>query len=1675
MATKTERILANLPRTFRAHPTPTALHALAQAFGGELLRVENALAEIMQAHWVDHADRGAPAVGDLARMAALYGLAPRRAPLPEETAEEFRERLKSHVRTFLEGPSTLGGVLRVAADALGLRIDERLNGWWNRPGGDPAVTRPRGDDAAGPLFGGPARSRGRAATAARVAGPVLPLAGADLRAGSLLRISVDGGAVVEVDCAAGEVDRAHVPLSAIVAALEAALGRGVARDEDGRLALVSPTTGAPSSVEVVEGPGDAAPVLLGLPAREHQGRAGEDAEIAGTVDLPASLDLREHRYLRVTMDGARLAEVDCADPAQPGATPPAHVAGALNAALGPVARLEGTRLVLCSPTPGAAGSLAVREAAAQDAAAFLLGGAPREARGRDAAPAGLAGAAPLPGEIDLSTRFAVRVEVDGRRPVTVDCAGADPARTTPAEVAARLAAALAPGSARFDGSVLHASSPTAGEASTLAILPVTPEEDAGPLLFGLLPRRFTGQDAAAAVIHGSADVSAGVDLRARGVLAVAVDGAPAVEIDVAGAVARAGGDPARATAEQVKRAVNEGLGEWVAQVEGGRLVLASSTRGTAAAVEVVPLETTVRRPFTTRAFVVGEAASVLLGVPTAVASGRGATQARIEGTVDLRRGVDLRPARWIRVAVDGAPAVDVDCAKDLPRPRLALPGEVAAAINQQLFAGAGVAGVASVEAGRLVLTSHRRGAAAAVVLEPPRAEDARPALLGLEPGLWRGDNGHRVVFAGTAGVGAGVDLSTADRLRLKVDGQEHEVECRGADPAHTALAEIVDAINTAFANLVARSDGAHLVISSGGPGGSVEILPATGGPDAARLLLGIDPPRAYLGQAPAPARVTAARALAGPRDLRVARYLRLAVDGGEPAVVDCAATAADLGAVGLAEVADAIERVLGPGTAGVDAGRLVLTTRSRGSGARIELFAHSGADARAALFGTAPVAAAGEAPAPAVIEGTVDLSAGADLATSRTLRVAVDGVRPVDVEIAAVRPERAEPGEVLAALDRALPGLASITPDGKLRLASPTAGAASRLEVLPVRVIEIVEYPAEPAMQKPSIVRHGEHATLENDGADASDASVELFAPRGASSPALACPAAGTRIRYLGALGAGERLRLVRDSAAGVRAVVIDPAGAEHPVSPERLLAGTAGAQLQLPATDEAVLPRGRPGEPAALRLDDPAQPCVVALRARTPEGAHPLHVCAVEAALGPRPTLPPAGGQRVRLAGRVRVEAGRVTLGDADGAVLARLLPGASGGAERHGGRVVVVDGELHDEGGGTPVLLARRIDRLFDVGVREGVDGGREERFPAVTVGARDADDSLVRRVVAGAGPLPLGVAGPTVVPGVPSDGGTGRSRLVVAREEDKGALLRLPRGRSVWTYSECHGARFDDALFAGPLAGGGRVVTEFPGASCQERGIFDASRFARGAGDRSAAVFAGGAPDPAVELRVGWTRHRPGAFEVVLPAALPDYFGGRVEEGRLGGAAAQREAYPAVVTEPEEDPHHLLAALAASRLVTVKIVPRAPIGWTAIPVPLRRPRRQRLSGGREGRAARLYLADAEVPVVFELTASGPGAWGNAVEVGFGPWAPLGADGSFGAPVPGRFEVTVGFAGARMESARHAVAGGAHAPSAGADTVAPGPVGVLHARAAGVAARIIRERAEGPGPLQSSQDGSA
>lgn len=352
MPTGADRILGNLPPTFAPLPRPTVLAGLADAFGGELLGAENSLAAVMFAHWVDYADANVTALTDLPSIASLYGLAPR----DDETIEGFRVHLKRYIKTFLDGTATVRGISRIVAEALGLLIadgDTQLDTWWNRsPSSLLATVEVAGDDAAALLFGTPSVSvRGMPARAAEFAGTVDLSQPIDLRGRSLLNLAVDHGAAATFDLAAYLGDPAAADIGAVVAALGAAPGV-VAEARAGRLAIRSATAGSTSFLELGDIAGDATLAILGIAAREYTGSAASNARIIGAVDLPARFDLTTQRYLRLTIDGTKSYEIDCAA-ANAATTTPQQVVDAIAAEAGAgVASLQANRLVVASPTRG---------------------------------------------------------------------------------------------------------------------------------------------------------------------------------------------------------------------------------------------------------------------------------------------------------------------------------------------------------------------------------------------------------------------------------------------------------------------------------------------------------------------------------------------------------------------------------------------------------------------------------------------------------------------------------------------------------------------------------------------------------------------------------------------------------------------------------------------------------------------------------------------------------------------------------------------------------------------------------------------------------------------------------------------------------------------------------------------------------------------------------------------------------------------------------------------------------------------------------------------------------------------------------------------------------------------------------------------------------------------------
>ncbi len=1198
MPTKTDRILSYLPSTFRALPKPTAVHSVADAFGNELLQAENSLAALMLAHWVDHADRNAELIQDLACIAALYGLKPRGAaenvqcpdnkpccpPLPaEEEIEEFREHLKRYVRTFLDGTVTVQGILRVTAEALGLHIADaydQMDTWWTRKNDTLISVEPRGDDAARLLFGVEAASvSGQAAQPGRIVAKVDLGGGIDLGGGAKLRLKLDAAAPVDIDLAG------LTALDQIVLAINAKVS-GVAGGDGALLVLRSPTEGAASRLEVQEVPEDAAPRLLGLLPHSYSGSAAGKAEVTGKPDLSSGVDLSEARYLRLLIDGQHLGEVDCAakasDPSHPSNVPLEQITQAINEALGvDVASHDGIHFGLTSPTEGFNSSIAFQPAAAQDARERLFGPIETFHAGRDARPAEAVGINDLSRGIDLSARAKLRIRVDARPPVTVSCAGNDPANTLLSEITAELTAQLGLGAASHDGRFLHLTSPTAGPAGSIVFEPLPPDEDAAEILFGISSRIFEGSDASSARLAGTPDLSAGVDLAALHAIQIAIDNGTPVEVDARGEAL----DSRKVKPSEIVKAINTTLKQDVASDDGQHLILASQTQGEASQIVIKPLTLTRYRRFVTRAFTTDDAAQAILGFFAKEVQGTPAAAARVIGKTDLSRGVDLREARFLRLSVDGGAALDIDCAGT--RPRATLIDEVASKINSALGPT-----VASHDGQHLILTSPSVGSGSRIQFEPTRAADALDELLGAQPAVFRGRNASRVTFIGVTDLSAGVDLPANAAVKLGIDGDELEIPLTEAAPLHRTLNEIVIAINLKFAKTVAHHDGKHLILASPSTGSAsrVDFL-VPGGSDSTQAVLGVTPPRTYHGQDAEPAEVLG-KVLSATIDLSVARFLRLAINGGESLSIDCTKDISDPEQSTLAEIVETVKAALTaaqiPATAKAEGDHLALATTTTGATSRIDLLPHTEGDARRVLFGEIADATTGNDPAPAIITGETDLLASANLARQRFLRLSVNAGRAVDVDIAGAAPATTFLDEIVGRINAVVPGLASATDNDRLRLTSPTTGEESRLAVLPLRALELIEYPPEPAQdpipeQSPRAVRHGDRWSVENDGAAEADLKIVLSAPQGVFGPGFVNRTSGFRIRLMIVLDPGDGLDLRREPAASVRAKIIKPDGPPIDVPDTQILVEKLGEQKTCEdaggGQDKAaalVLPQGR-------------------------------------------------------------------------------------------------------------------------------------------------------------------------------------------------------------------------------------------------------------------------------------------------------------------------------------------------------------------------------------------------------------------------------------------------------------------------------------------------------------------
>lgn len=1617
MPTKTDRILSHLPQTFRPAPQRSALYAVTDTFGNELLLAENSLAAIMMSHWVDHADRGAELIHDLRLLAALYGLAPR----PDESVEEFREHLKRYIRTFLEGTVTVQGILRVTAEALGLHIADDykdLDTWWTRDSDTLLIATPRRDDAAEQVLGfSSAQASGTAAQAARVVGTVDLSTGVDLSDAFWLRLQVDNTPLV-VDFRETGLNLPNLPLDEVIQAIndkaqaEPALGVDIAAQDDGYLTLTSPTVGADSLIEVQPGEQDAADNLLGLAPWSYQGQDAQPAQVRGTVDLSGGIDLgvdpSQIRYLRLAIDDTLLAEIDCASSA-PGHKTLNQVRDAINQGLGQaIASHDGQFLSLT-----AASRIEFQAPAAQDATQALFGTVNPIYAGQGPQPAQLICRRDLSPGSNLSDRSQLQLRVDDSPSVQVNCRGLNPANTRPGEIVVAINNALGSPVASQFGRFLALTSPTVGAASQI-VIETPPSDDATDLILGLGSRQLSGTAATAAQILGDRDLSdRTVNLMAQRFLPLAVDGGTPVEIDLQAHVPEE--NRRQATLGHLVTAINQVMGEEIAADAGGHLRLRSPTVGAASQLAIAPQMVEQPRRFITRAFITDDASQAIFGFLNRSAQGIPAAPAQVVGTPDLSRGVDLRGKRYLRLAIDGAAPVEIDCAGQ--RPRATLLEEVVQAINTAL--GQPIA--SSLSDRHLVLTSSPpSGSTSQICFEPPQVEDLLETL-GLAAGTVWAEAATRVRFVGTVDLSAQVDLSAASSIKLGIDGADPvEIDCAGANPAATRIDEIVAKINGALGQRIATQDGQHLILTSEQTGSDSQLQFASPeGADATATIFGITPPRTYEGMEATAARVVGTKAISAPLNLTVTRFLQVALDG-QPAVeVDCAAQAddpEDLSAVSLATIIGAINQALGEGVASLDGNRLVLQSRQTGATSQMTLSTFRSGDARETLFGKVNPVTTGEPAQPAVLTGEVDLLRPADLSQGSRICLAVDGGRPVEIDVAAAATTATFLDEIVTAINAVFPGMTTATDTDRLQLKSPTVGETSHLALVPLRSLDLIEYPPLEQETAPQSVSYGDQWPVQNTGVAEVFATAEIKAPQGAVHPTLVNTTLGWQLRLLKTLRPGDQVQFWRDVKRGLQAKFTTADGTATPVKGCDIWVGPFGAQGVVPFTDSRRLCLDAKGQ-SSLQLDNPLTSDLVRLRTQAGITQDQLTVTVTAADLN---ALGPEAISADALVGRLQVEATNIQILNGANQPIAQLRSGPDVELADYSNQGVLVQGSLYTDSD-PPLMVVQSIAHLFDVTLNYQPETGDpvSEPYRGVTIGG-DATDSrsLVRQLNSG-------------------------STLVRAETLAKETVLTLPPGKTQWLYQECYGSRFNAAHF-NPHPD----QDKFAGGTCEHWGVFNVSQFSSDPpAEPVAAVFAPSPLVPAakVEVSLQWVSHTPGAFQVNLPLDLPPRFGARFNQSYFSQGSGEAEVYEKVVTEPKTDPDYLVSQInASSSLVTAELVGRVPLGWQAITMPFRKP--QTLTLGSVTSPAQIYVTEKDLDGFIQLKAKKNGAWGNQIAVSARPAGPA------------LYDVAVSYAGARFENARQIVLAGP-LPELTKDLLRPGSVGILQAKAAGVQATASRD----------------
>jgi hypothetical protein len=979
-----------------------------------------------------------------------------------------------------------------------------------------------------------------------------------------------------------------------------------------------------------------------------------------------------------------------------------------------------------------------------------------------------------------------------------------------------------------------------------------------------------------ALITGKVDKIRGLDLTASPMLYVKIDEDHPVQIDLTDKAK----NRAHVMPEEIWNAIEEKL-KGVASVDGGYVTLASRTAGPSGRLEIMDGK--------------GDASELIFGLAPRTYRGSQEMPAMVTGKADLSRGIDLGDECYLLLGIDGKKMDVIDCAGKMGGIKSI--DDICSVINDaagKIFKTK----VAFCNGQFLTILSPSNGWESSIeLLTPASGGDAVALLLGIASRTFQGTSESRARIEGRD-LSEGIDLRALRFLKIAVDGKEPVLVDLWSVPGELQSvqpAELAEAINSALNVKIARVEAGRLILESSITGSLSSIIlepveeirqrrfvsRAAIIDEAALPVFGFIAREAYGAEAES-ARLVGKADLSRGVDLREGSRLLLEIDSFGKLEISCAAKRPR--ATLIQEVVDAInmrtEKALQAKVASHDGEHLILCSPTCGLSSKIAFLTDNRPSARKTLFGTVADVTTGNSAQPAVIMGEADISGMMDLSKRNIIRLSIDGGVPIDIDVSGSCPERTFADEIISAINRDVgEDVATLTKDGRLQIASPKTGIESRLSLMPLRFLEVIEYPAKTNVvdfseKKLSSLSYpysrGNHGwSAKNYGIADVFSQVTIKAPQGAVNPGIWNRTLGLQIRLLTALLPGESARIWQEPGEGVKAEVISGEGRSRTLKADEIFTGPAG---------------------------------------------------------------------------------------------------------------------------------LAE--DVIFEM-------------------------------------------------------------------DQSKEAVLTVPRGRSNWIYLDSLGMRFNQCGF------NECCFADTPGV---DRTFFNLSRFAPIPQEDVNSLL----PDAKlaspkmrygqVELTFRYDVHRPGSFEVNLPADLPARFGGRLGEMRLGqGEKEGPEVYLQAVTEPEEDPACMVSRInKVSSLVRAEVAAFVPLGWEAETLPFRKP--VFLTLGRKDQSARLYLTEKGLKDFIVITACREGTWGNEIAV---------ATQTAG---PAMYDVSIIYRGDRFECAREIVLGnevGAKRscqkgtqknsekaalqegiPALIRDVLRPGSIGILQAKAAGIEAVVSRDK---------------